>query len=98
LDVTKDVAFLSEYAQWVAVRKQATADTSPEEFMKDRLKQVAYDRLEQVMDYMDSDQPHYPDVIRAMLKGTYNEQSDSEGAADSEAVRGELTEREEATA
>ena len=72
MDVSKDVDLLTEYTQWVSTRKLVASDTSPEEFMRDRLKEVAFDRVQDAIAYLNAEHTHYPDVILAILEGTYD--------------------------
>lgn len=77
MDVSNDVSLLTEYNQWVTNRRASTTDTTPEEFMRDRLKEVAFDRVDGALRYlnqcgflrMEPDKNR----LRAILEGTYND-------------------------
>ena len=76
VDLNADVALLTEYTQWVAAQKVARPDTSPEEFMKDRVRQVAFERIENALTYLNrcdmlrmKPNKH---KVRAILEGTDN--------------------------
>lgn len=82
-NLNDDINLLVEYNQWVTTRKAKLADTSPEEFMRDRLKDVAFDRVQDALAYMDNQammrsEPH-KDRIRGILDGTYTTAAPSVG-------------------
>ena len=81
MDVSVDLAMLQEYNQWVTTQRSKSADVSPEEFMRDRIKEVAYDRLDAALNYINNESQHsmkgrnaHPiDMItvKQILEGTY---------------------------
>jgi len=77
MDVSNDTALLTEYVQWKAAQEVARPDTSPEEFMRDRMKQVAFLRVEEALAYISQCgflrmEPN-KHTIKAILEGTYVE-------------------------
>jgi len=101
--LSDDVDLLTEYTQWQATRKAVLADTTPETFMKDRLKEVAYDRIEEALDYinkcgvlrMEPDKQKIVDILQGTVRN-YAEY-DAEGAESEGTVGYELGEDEEHT-
>ena len=101
MDVTDETALLTEYVQWKAINELPKRDTSPEEFMRDRMKEVAFDRVTAALDYLDNntDHPTYKiKDVRAILEGNYNgsEPQKQDSSGDS-SVRNELAEVAETT-
>jgi hypothetical protein len=68
MTVNDDISLLEEYNQWAAVRKLPMQDTSPEEFMRDRLKEVAMDRINNALAYLESSAAIVEDV-KDILEG-----------------------------
>ena len=73
VDINEDLNLLQEYTQWVATQQTGRPDTSPDEFMRDRVKQVAVDRLDNALSYLRScdmlrTEPN-KHKVRALLEG-----------------------------
>ena len=91
MDFQLEEALLSEYVQWAAVESVRPRDTTPDAFLKDRMKQVAFDRVEAALTYIAEQElpghthPVYAiKDIKAILEGTYVKQTnDLSGPADS---------------
>lgn len=80
-NLNDDIELLTEYSQWVSSRKLGVSDNSPEEFMRDRLKEVAFDRVQQALDYLNNQEmlrtePN-KNTIRGILDGTYTKTATS---------------------
>jgi len=69
-DFSNELSLLQEYNQWVSARNIAAKDISPDEFMRDRIKEVAFNRLEEALEYIDTAADRKWAVIRAILDGT----------------------------
>lgn len=76
MNISDDMDLLVEYNQWVSTRKVSTQDVTPQAFMEDRIKQVAVDRLENALQYIDSiperGAHHAGDIaaVKSILEGT----------------------------
>lgn len=70
MTINDDLSLLVEYNQWVATRKLPMQDTSPEEFMRDRLKEVAMDRINDALAYLgEVDQTVFVTTTIEILEG-----------------------------
>jgi hypothetical protein len=78
-DFDSELDTLIEYTQWVATRRAATQDTTPEEFMRDRIKQTAVDRISDAVQYYETvEQTPDAATMYQMLQGTYIAPEDTE--------------------
>ncbi len=80
MDVNDEFGLLQEYIQWRTAREVRVNDTSPEEFMRDRIKEVAVDRIEIALDYINSNLTTNIariTTIKEILEGTYDDKSGS---------------------
>ena len=78
MSVNDDMSLLNEYTQWMAVQGVASRDLTPEAFIRDRLKEVALDRIEAAQNYIASvalTNPLmgvYVNVIGRILEGEFD--------------------------
>jgi hypothetical protein len=91
-DFNSDLDMLTEYTQWVATRKLPAQDTSPDEFMRDRIKQTAVDRISDAVAYYDTLDPSNITfelmTLHDILEGVYIAPEDTD-------LEGEMLDREE---
>lgn len=76
-----EALLIAEYVQWKAAKDYAAKDTTPEEFMRDRVRQEAYERLVQTIEYIDGGGQAMTDVL-AILEGTYEPTTQPEPETD----------------
>ena len=76
MNINDQIDLIQQYVQWKAIQEVTPRDTSPDAFIRESIRNVAVDRIEQVLDRIAGDERPPLDEVRAILEGTYGERKE----------------------